>query len=211
MAAETQKKQDAQTHLDSKEPGAYHKPMSVDDLTRQNVETIAQMERVANQHRKTGERVADSVAAVIGSWTFIIIQTIILAAWLTLNVVAWIRHWDPYPFILLNLGLSFQAAYSSPIIMMSQNRQQRLADRRNHLDLQINLLSEQENTKMLAMLEAILKHLDIPDGDPEVGILEESTQPDRLLQQIEACVEEEDTNGKEDNNGEVGSHNGKSS
>jgi len=58
----------------------------------------------------------------MGSWTFTIIQSIILAAWIALNIVACARHWDPYPFILLNFELSFQAAYAAPIIMMSQNR-----------------------------------------------------------------------------------------
>ncbi|MGC4192502.1 MAG: DUF1003 domain-containing protein [Thermomicrobiales bacterium] len=59
----------------------------------------------------------------MGSWRFIIIQTAILISWIALNVIGWTHHWDPYPFILLNLALSFQAAYSAPIIMMSQNRQ----------------------------------------------------------------------------------------
>ena len=69
-----------------------------------------------------GQRVADRVAAIVGSWRFIIIQTTLLLAWIALNVVAYVQHWDPYPFILLNLVLSFQAAYTAPIIMMSQNR-----------------------------------------------------------------------------------------
>jgi uncharacterized membrane protein len=71
-----------------------------------------------------GQRIADRVAAVMGSWGFIIIQTTILAIWIALNMTAWVQKWDPYPFILLNLALSFQAAYAAPFIMMSQNRQQ---------------------------------------------------------------------------------------
>lgn len=70
-----------------------------------------------------GARIADAVAAIMGSWPFIIMQSLVLAAWVVLNVVAFVQHWDPYPFILLNLALSFQAAYAAPIIMMSQNRQ----------------------------------------------------------------------------------------
>ena len=69
-----------------------------------------------------GQRVADQLAILMGSWTFMIVQSIILAFWIALNVAAWMRHWDRYPFILLNLALSFQAAYAAPIIMMSQNR-----------------------------------------------------------------------------------------
>jgi len=70
-----------------------------------------------------GDRLADSVANGMGSWRFIIWQTIIVLLWMTLNVIGIINHWDPYPFILLNLIFSTQAAYAAPIIMMSQNRQ----------------------------------------------------------------------------------------
>lgn len=69
-----------------------------------------------------GQRIADAVARTMGSWRFIIVQSTLLAVWVTLNVTAWRAHWDPYPFILLNLALSFQAAYAAPFIMMSQNR-----------------------------------------------------------------------------------------
>jgi uncharacterized membrane protein len=76
-----------------------------------------------------GQKVADAVAAIMGSWTFIIIQSIILAFWISLNFAGWVEHWDPHPFILLNLALSFQAAYAAPFIMISQNRQ---AERDRH-------------------------------------------------------------------------------
>jgi uncharacterized membrane protein len=78
--------------------------------------------------RTVGERVADIVAAGVGSWPFIITQSCLLAAWILLNAIL-IRDWlggepfDPFPFILLNLVLSFQAAYTGPVVMMSQNRQ----------------------------------------------------------------------------------------
>ncbi len=70
-----------------------------------------------------GQRLADSVATGMGSWRFIIIQTIIVLLWMVLNVVGFCYHWDIYPFILLNLVFSTQAAYAAPIIMMAQNRQ----------------------------------------------------------------------------------------
>ena len=91
-----------------------------------------------------GDRVADRVAAVMGSWRFIIIQSLLLAVWVVLTIVAYSRHWDPYPFILLNLMLSFQAAYAAPIIMMSQNRQVAIdrADARN--DYEVNQKEELE-------------------------------------------------------------------
>lgn len=70
-----------------------------------------------------GQRLSDGLANLMGSWKFIIWQTVMIVAWIILNLVAWFGHWDPYPFILLNLLFSTQAAYSAPIIMMAQNRQ----------------------------------------------------------------------------------------
>ncbi len=74
-------------------------------------------------HHNLGGRLADQIAAFMGSWSFIIIQTVFVAAWMILNVTAFVYQWDVYPFILLNLLFSTQAAYAAPIIMMSQNRQ----------------------------------------------------------------------------------------
>ncbi|HZS44471.1 MAG TPA: DUF1003 domain-containing protein [Blastocatellia bacterium] len=91
-----------------------------------------------------GQRVADYVAATMGGWRFIIIQSILLTFWLILNVTAFIRHWDPYPFILLNLALSFQAAYAAPVIMMSQNRQSEKDRLQSTNDYEVNIKAELE-------------------------------------------------------------------
>ena len=91
-----------------------------------------------------GQRIADTVAANMGSWRFIIIQSAILVVWIILNVTAYIQQWDPYPFILLNLALSFQAAYAAPFIMMSQNRQQDIDRQKAENDFQVNVKAELE-------------------------------------------------------------------
>ena len=91
------------------------------------------------------------MAALIGSWEFLITQSIILGIWVGLNVAAWIHHWDPYPFILMNLILSIQAAYAAPIIMMSQNRQAARDHLEAHNDYVINKKAEEE-------IRAILEH-----------------------------------------------------
>lgn len=108
-----------------------------------------------------GQRVADKVATVLGSWPFIISQSIVLAIWIAINVYlvtmtvlhpGYLKAWDPYPFILLNLVLSLQAAYAGPVVMMSQNR---LSDRDRlsaQLDYEVNLKAEQE-------IEVIMQHL----------------------------------------------------
>lgn len=104
----------------------------------------------------SGQQIADRLATVMGSWAFIIIQSIILAFWISLNVIAYINHWDPYPFILLNLALSFQAAYAAPIIMMSQNRQAAKDRLMAEQDYEINLKAEDE-------LKSIMSHLEQQD------------------------------------------------
>lgn len=91
-----------------------------------------------------GQRLADSVASTIGSWRFITIQSSAIALWITGNVLVGNGAWDPYPFILLNLLLSFQAAYTAPAIMMSQNRQSELDRRHAETDYEINVKAELE-------------------------------------------------------------------
>lgn len=156
---------------------------TVKDITQRNVELIAEMEAAFDSHRTFGERLADLVATWAGSWTFLLIQSLMLALWMTLNLAAWWQRWDPYPFILLNLVLSFQSAFATPIILMSQNRQSRVSDRRNHLDLQINLLAEQENTEQLRLLRLLCQKSGIAlDGSSQA--MEEETQPHEIIRQI---------------------------
>ena len=101
-----------------------------------------------------GQRASDWIAEKVGSWKFIIGQSVLLIIWGILNVTAWVQHWDPYPFILMNLVLSLQAAYTAPMIMMSQNRK---ADRDRieaHLDYEINQKAEIEVKAVLENLDA---------------------------------------------------------
>jgi uncharacterized membrane protein len=163
-------------------------PMKLSDLTQRNVETVAAIKRAAESTRTFGDRLADAVAATIGSWPFIIGQSVFLFVWMVLNLLGWIYRWDPYPFILLNLFLSFQAAYASPIIMMSQNRQAKLDSRRNQLDLQINLLAEQENTEMLKLLRLLCEQSGIAvDRNGLTRALEQEAKPKEVVRQIQGA------------------------
>lgn len=101
-------------------------------------------QKIYAHSKDLGAKVSDTVASTIGSWKFIIIQSTILCLWICANVLGWINAWDPYPFILLNLALSFQAAYTAPIIMMSQNRQSLLDRAKAEKDYDVNLKSELE-------------------------------------------------------------------
>ena len=114
-----------------------------------------------------GQKIADGLAKGMGSWGFIIIQTILVIAWMVCNIIAIVQHWDPYPFILLNLLFSTQAAYAAPIIMMSQNRQndrdriQALEDFKTNVDAKKEIEEMQkaiariENEKLGEILKAI--------------------------------------------------------
>jgi len=163
----------------------------INEITQRNVELIAKMEAAFDNRRTFGERISDLVATWVGSWLFLIIQSILLILWMTLNVFAWWKQWDPYPFILLNLVLSFQSAFATPIILMSQNRQGRISDRRNHLDLQINLLAEQENTEQLRLLRLLCEKAGIGLGGPSHA-LEQATQPDEIMRQFTETAESKD-------------------
>lgn len=107
------------------------------------------------------QKIADRLTCMVGSWRFVIIQSIMLAIWVVLNVVAYMQHWDPYPFILLNLALSFQAAYTAPIIMMSQNRQAAIDRQKLEYYYQVNVKEELEIELLHHKLDLIMRKLDI--------------------------------------------------
>lgn len=137
----------------------------------------------AEEKLTPGERVADKVAATMGSWRFIIIQSIVLSFWIVLNALAWIHHWDPYPFILLNLALSFQAAYSAPIIMMSQNRQASKDRLSAEIDYRINLHAEAEVAGIRIVMDDLV-------GNQWVTLMEMQAEQLRLLTEIESLTTE---------------------
>jgi uncharacterized membrane protein len=101
------------------------------------------------------QRLADNVANGMGSWKFIIIQTIFVALWMILNLLAWLQHWDAYPFILLNLLFSTQAAYAAPIIMMSQNRQNERDREQAQADYETNIQAKKEIEKLSIILHRL--------------------------------------------------------
>ncbi len=126
-----------------------------------------------------GQLIADKVAEVVGSWRFIVIQSSLLVLWILFNVIGFIEHWDPYPFILLNLALSFQAAYTAPIIMMSQNRQAVIDRLSAKQDYTVNLKAELE-------IELLHQKLDLL-RDQEIKLLIETVH--RLEQELKAARE----------------------
>jgi uncharacterized membrane protein len=105
---------------------------------------MAKSNKSSSSKSEIGKNIADTVTATVGSWKFIIIQSSLLALWIIANVISWIKHWDEYPFILLNLALSFQAAYATPFILMSQNRQSDIDRLKAQQDFDIDTKAEKE-------------------------------------------------------------------
>ena|ERR1035437_3132038 len=133
------------------------------------------MEKPKNWHAKhvesmsVGNRIADSVAKGMGSWNFIIIQTVLVIIWMALNLVGFFYHWDVYPFILLNLLFSTQAAYAAPIIMMSQNRQ----NERDRVHAEEDYKTNIDAKKEIEALSILLKNIEVEKLDKIIQMLNE--------------------------------------
>lgn len=102
-----------------------------------------------------GPRLSDAFTAAVGSWRFIAAQCAVLVLWILLNVHSGSTHWDPYPFIFLNLVLSFQSAFAAPIIMMSQNRQADKDRSAAEVDHNVNTMTESEASQILRRMDSL--------------------------------------------------------
>jgi len=115
--------------------------------------TIQNVDDVYQRELTRGERAAIAVTQIVGSWRFVGVQSVFLAAWIGLNAVGWVWRWDPYPFILLNLGLNVIAAYTAPLILMAQNRDAERDRLMMHEDFETNRQVAAEVYKILRILE----------------------------------------------------------
>jgi len=167
--------------------GNWEAGLSAEQLTEQNVETVTRLEEAAREQRTPTDRLAEKIASFCGSMTFVWVHVVWFGGWILVNLIPGIRHVDPFPFTFLTLIVSLEAIFLSTFILISQNLDSRISERRSHLDLQLNLLSEQENTKMIVMLHAIAARVGADlTQDPHLKALGEETQPERLIEQIEA-------------------------
>ena len=159
---------------------------SIDTLTDRNLQSILNKERLAQSDSTYGQRFAGYVAAFCGTMTFVWIHVVIFTLWIAYNTSPWVSvHYDPLPFAFLNFSLSIEAIFLSAFILITQNREAQLDKQRSHLDLQINLLTEQGNTQMLKILRSIADKVGADfEEDPDMQLMEQTTQPERLLDQI---------------------------
>ncbi len=160
--------------------------MQIPTTTQRNIGTICAIETEALARRSLSARLGDAIAIGAGRMWFIVIHVIWFTVWIWINSpLSGKPSFDPFPFPLLTLVVSLEAIFLSLFILMSQNRSNAHAEQRNHLDLQINLLAEHENTKMIQMLQALCEHHGLAIGkDLEIAELAKKTEPGEVFEEL---------------------------
>jgi uncharacterized membrane protein len=157
------------------------------DQIRQNIAAIVAIEQAKLHRRSIGDRVSGVIARFVGSLAFVAFHASWFTIWIALNWRTRPHPFDPYPYSLLTLIVSLEAIFLSTFVLISQNHITHLADRRTHLDLQINLLAEAEMTKVLKTLHAIATHLHVvgAENDDEMRDLTQTTDVAHLAQAVD--------------------------
>ena len=168
----------------------YRNPGSVDDLTAHNVRAMRHLDDAAARQETAADRAAARIAHWCGRIQFVWLHVAWFGGWIAFNSLPGLPHFDPYPFTFLVLVVSLEAIFLSTFVLMSQNHEMRITERRNKLDLQINLLTEQENTKALQLLARIAERLGIEDASGGLAALEQATRPETLARQIDKAYPE---------------------
>jgi uncharacterized membrane protein len=157
--------------------------------SQSHIDSIVKQEEEALERRSTSERLADAVGSFAGSLLFVVLHLVLLMAWLLVNSgkVSRIRPFDPYPFQLLGVIVAVEAVILSSFILMRQNRMMRRGERRDHLNLQVDLLAEKEITKVLQMVHAICGQMGLQNimADQEIRELGQTTSIESISQTLE--------------------------
>jgi uncharacterized membrane protein len=157
--------------------------------SQSHIDSIVRQEEEALERRSSSERLADAVGVFAGSLFFIVLHLVLVIAWLVVNSgeIPGIRPFDPHPFSLLGVIVAVEAVILSSFILMRQNRMMRRGERRDHLNLQVDLLAEKEITKVLQMVRAICGHMGLQNimADTEIHELSQTTSIESLSQTLE--------------------------
>jgi uncharacterized membrane protein len=157
------------------------------EVVKRNIDAIDEHRRAAEEARSKQERVADAITWFSGNLPFVYFHAVLFAVWILANLeIGGLPAFDPYPFGLLTTFVSLEAIFLSTFVLVSQNRQAAIAERRTELDLQINLLNEYEVTRVLALVDAIAERLGIEKSDDgELRELEKDIKPEAVLEELE--------------------------
>ncbi len=160
----------------------------------ENIEAVVALEDEHERGRGFTDRMADAIATFAGTVIFVVVHLVWFGLWALVNlgVISIVSEFDPYPFQLLCMLVSLEGVLLSTFVLIKQNRMSNRADRRSHLDLQVNLLTEKEVTKIIQLLERVSQHLGVPDGiDGETQELGEATAVSELARELDHKLEED--------------------
>ena len=157
--------------------------------TQSHIDSIARQEHEFLEQRTLSERMSDRIAGFAGSMLFVLIHVLLVGIWVLINTsrASWTPRFDPYPFSLLGMIVAVEAVVLSSFILMRQNRMAKRGERRDHLNLQVDLIAEKEVTKLLQMVQAICEHMGLIHiaEDKEVEEFSQATSVDTLAQRLE--------------------------
>ena len=163
--------------------------------TQYNVDAIAKLEHDARDRRTPTERVSDVITKLVGNMGFLLAQLILISGWglVNLHVIPGLKAFDPFPFGVLALIVSSESVFLTIFVLISQSRMARQSERRSHLDLQVGMLSEQELTTILQMLQKLCQHMgvNVDSSKQEVQSFSKTTDVHKLASELEDKLPEE--------------------
>lgn len=160
--------------------------------TRARQQVIESIEARINERRSFSEKLSDGIVRLFGNFRFAIFNLIFFVAWVLVNTGYFpaIEPFDPYPFVLLITIVSLQAIFLSIFVLISQNREARISDLREEIDLQVNMIAEREITKIIHLLAYLMKHMNIPyEKDPELKRMMRPLDTEEIRKEIERQLE----------------------
>ncbi|MFL6195387.1 MAG: DUF1003 domain-containing protein [Thermoanaerobaculia bacterium] len=176
------------------EPNPELSAQATAESARRNIETVVRLESDSARSRSRGERISDAFTRVMGSMGFAVFHLLLFAAWFSINL-GWtpLRPFDPFPFGILTLIVSAEGVMLAIFVLISQNRMSRQANERAHLNLQIDMLAEQETTKLLQQVQALLDHFGVEpsERDLQARELSQETHVEALVSEIRKSLPED--------------------
>ncbi len=163
------------------------------EMVRRNVERVLSLEEKASRHKTWPEAVIDWIGRFVGTLSFVAIHLTLFAVWIAVNcgVLNLMKPFDPYPFSLLSTFSSCEAVVLGAFVLMAQNRMSNLADRRDHFDLQVNLMAEQEASITIQMLDRISRELGVNQANADEALaLSRTSSLEHLADELHAQLPE---------------------
>lgn len=169
-------------------PASASRDTELADVVHRNIDALLEVRQKFERTQTRQDRIAGAITAFTGSMTFLYIHAVLLILWLVINMGLFpgVKPFDPFPFVMLAMIASVEAIFLSTCVLISQNRAAALAEKRAELDLQINLLTEHEVTRLIELVDAMARHMGVGEEEtPDVEQLKKDVAPEVVLKEIE--------------------------